>query len=100
MDSHVGLDYIVDNPDYCIKLASGKSTVLLLSANPCAILSASLAYESITNAQQFTLDCSTGHGMPIREEASRGVALCAVRLQSGWQAESHRYSSHLPGTSV
>lgn len=24
MDSHVGLDYIVDNPDYCVKLASGK----------------------------------------------------------------------------
>jgi len=23
MDSHVGLDYIVDNPDYCVKLASG-----------------------------------------------------------------------------
>jgi hypothetical protein len=24
MDSNVGLDYIVDNPDYCDKLASGK----------------------------------------------------------------------------
>lgn len=24
MDSHVGLDYIVDNPDYCVKLATGK----------------------------------------------------------------------------
>ena len=24
MDSHVGLDYIVDNPDYCAKLATGK----------------------------------------------------------------------------
>lgn len=23
MDSNVGLDYIVDNPDYCKKLASG-----------------------------------------------------------------------------
>lgn len=43
------------------------------------------------------LDCSTGHGMPVREEASGGVAVGAVRLQSGWQAESHRYSSHLPG---
>ncbi|XP_043504299.1 uncharacterized protein LOC122525518 [Polistes fuscatus] len=26
MDSHVGLDYIVDNPDYCIKLASALDT--------------------------------------------------------------------------
>ncbi|XP_032684457.1 uncharacterized protein LOC116850364 [Odontomachus brunneus] len=26
MDSHVGLDYIVDNPDYCVKLASALDT--------------------------------------------------------------------------
>ncbi|KAM0729484.1 FH2 domain-containing protein 1 [Formica fusca] len=26
MDSHVGLDYIVDNPDYCVKLASALET--------------------------------------------------------------------------
>ncbi|KAG7204182.1 hypothetical protein KM043_002019 [Ampulex compressa] len=29
MDSHVGLDYIVDNPDYCVKLASALDTACL-----------------------------------------------------------------------
>lgn len=35
--------------------------------------------------------------MPVREEADRRAAVGAMRLQSGRQAESHRYSSHIPG---
>lgn len=31
MDSNVGLDYIVDNPDYCNKLASGKLYTRILA---------------------------------------------------------------------
>ena len=35
--------------------------------------------------------------MSIREEASGGAALGAVRLQPGWPATGDRYSAMLPG---
>lgn len=37
MDSHVGLDYIVDNPDYCVKLASGKLLIIRFRCHNSAL---------------------------------------------------------------
>lgn len=96
MDSHVGLDYIVDNPDYCVKLASGK----LFGVPDSVILrdrrAAYNAYNRVLTPLYLN-DCSVGDGVPIREEASRGAAVGAVRLQSRRQAKSHQYSSHVSG---
>lgn len=54
-------------------------------------------YIALTFAIRVHADYSIGHGMPVREETSRGAAVGAVRLQSGWQAEGHRYTLHIPG---
>lgn len=88
MDSHVGLDYIVDNPDYCVKLASGKPSIRL----PIPQTRVRVLITCVSTGY-----CSAGNGMPVREEAGRRAAVGAMRLQSGRQAEGHRYSPHIPG---
>lgn len=97
MDSHVGLDYIVDNPDYCVKLASGKSYDAYSSLPlPSPARPPPGVYARI-NVNNATRNCSVGRGMPVGEEASGGVTVGAVRLQSGRQAEGHRYPPQVSG---
>lgn len=44
-----------------------------------------------------TFGFSSGHRLPIGEEASGGPALGALRLQPRWKAEGHRHPPRVSG---
>lgn len=91
MDSHVGLDYIVENPDYCSKLASGKNNIDIDSWR-------TILFHQKTNSRLHRVFISSiKYSKYFGEEAGCGIAICPLRLQPGWTAEDNRHSPYLSG---
>ena len=86
MDSHVGLDYIVDNPDYCVKLATALDTACpSVKKQVVELLSALCVYSQ--DGRQRAID--TLHAYQKRKNERYRLRIVVEELQNA-TAEDYR----------